>query len=150
MVERERKFLLKYLPEGLSGRKLEQAYLFVEGNRHARVRIADDCTAWLTIKTVKNHIERDEFEYEIPVKDARDLMLGIDARVEKTRYSTEFHGNHVDIDVYPDGSGVVEIEFGDEEPLIPDYCGDEITGEPLWSNLNMALANARKKSGLNQ
>ncbi|RMD84543.1 MAG: CYTH domain-containing protein, partial [Lentisphaerae bacterium] len=40
-----------------------------------RVRICDDRHAWLTIKTPRRGIVRDEFEYAIPVEDARQLLL---------------------------------------------------------------------------
>ena len=47
----------------------------------------------------------------------------------------------VDIDVYPDGRTSAEIEYEIEIINIPDYCGEEITGNKEWSNLNIAKKN---------
>ena len=61
--------------------------------------------------------------------------------LEKTRYKTTFEGNKVDIDVYPDGRTSAEIEYEIGIVNIPDYCGEEITGNKEWSNLNIAKKN---------
>ena len=51
----------------------------------------------------------------------------------------------MDIDIYPNGPSVVEIEYKQELVQIPDYCGVEITGNPKYSNINIA----KEQSGLN-
>ena len=54
------------------GAAIRQAYVFVGDDRSCRVRIVDETTARLTIKTGRG-IDRGEFEYEIPLQDAEDL-----------------------------------------------------------------------------
>jgi CYTH domain-containing protein len=48
------------------------------------------------------------------------------------------------MDVYKDGRMVVEIEYEDELDELPDYCGEEVTGKREWSNIQMALDNAKQ------
>ena len=69
------------------------------------------------------------------------MQSSTDIKLEKTRYKTTFEGNKVDIDVYPDGRTSAEIEYEIEIINIPDYCGEEITGNKEWSNLNIAKKN---------
>ncbi len=75
------------------------------------------------------------------IQDANHLYQSTDIKLEKTRYKTTFEGNKVDIDVYPDGRTSAEIEYEIEVINIPDYCGEEITGNKEWSNLNIAKKN---------
>lgn len=144
MIEQERKFLLKELPEGLLPKHILQGYLCIEGKRHLRIRIIDDEKATLTFKTEKTDWSRDEFEYEVPLEDAKALMAGTQRRLTKIRFSTVFGPHHIDIDVYPDGLAVVEIEFTEPITDLPSYCGDEVTGQPQYSNLQIALSQERK------
>ncbi len=140
MIEQERKFLLKSLPEGLTPKHIIQGYLCIEGKRHLRIRIVDDREATLTFKTEKTDWLREEFEYNIPLEDGKALLASTRRQVTKTRYSTSFGPHHIDIDVYPNGLAVVEIEFTEPISALPAYCGEEITGQPQYSNMQMALA----------
>lgn len=147
-IEKERKFKLKWLPEGLPCVKIRQGYVMFDGKKHMRVRIMDDYMSRLTIKTILTPTERVEYEYDIPLKDAEEMYAATNIKLEKTRYITLFEGNHVDIDVYPNGLGVVEIEYTDYNPIInvPSYCGVEVTGQKKYSNIAMAKRNAKKTS----
>ena len=69
-----------------------QGYLNRDKQRTVRVRIADD-QAWLTIKGVSTGATRAEFEYPIPVDDARQLLALCDGPiVRKTRRVVEHAG----------------------------------------------------------
>jgi adenylate cyclase len=138
MTEQERKFLLVSMPKTDSTIKIKQGYLMFEGNKHLRVRIIDDQKAYLTFKTIHTAKVRTEYEYEIPISDAIEMFNNCDCRLEKTRHKTSFEGNIVDIDIYPDGLSVVEIEYENELLSLPDYCGKEITGLPEYSNVSIA------------
>src|SRR5690606_20271523 len=89
-------------------------------------------------------ISRDEFEYDIPVADAKDLIgsaLGI--VLEKTRYEVEHEGFTWEVDVYAgayEGLVVAEVELEHEEqqPPLPSWIGHEVTGDRRFSNLVMA------------
>ena len=146
MIEKERKFILKELPkEGAVDciKHIKQAYLFLDGPNHLRVRIQND-EAFLTYKSIISDLIKKEYEYQIPMSDALELYEMTKIRVEKVRYSTTFNGNVVDMDVYKDGRMVVEIEYEDELDELPDYCGEEVTGKREWSNIQMALDNAKQ------
>ena len=65
-------------------------------------------------------------------------IMATNVKLEKTRYKTTFEGNKVDIDIYPDGRSSAEIEYEIELVNLPDYCGEEITGNKEWSNLSIA------------
>ena len=90
-TEIERKFLVNgdaFMREAVESHRLVQGYICRESGRTVRVRIADD-KAYLTIKgrSSDNGMSRMEWEMEIPVDDARELMIlcqgGI---IDKTRY----------------------------------------------------------------
>ena len=137
--ELERKFILNELPQGLEYKNIKQAYLMFDGNQHLRVRIIDDKEAWLTFKVFHSIIVRTEYEYAIPLKDAAEMFNSSNCKLEKKRYSTEYMGNKVDIDVYPSGKSIVELEFEEELVNIPPYCGKEVTGMKEWSNVWIAM-----------
>src|SRR5665648_1024041 len=90
-LEIERKFLVdstKWTPTG-QGTSLIQAYLSIDPNPTVRIRIAGE-KAFLTIKGRSETISRPEFEYEIPVDDAAEMLkLAISNPVEKNRQSTD-------------------------------------------------------------
>ena len=145
MIEKEKKFILKYLPTGLIPIKIKQGYLMFDKKKQFRVRIIDDKKAYIAYKVKIDKNTRSEFEYEIPISDAINLYNSTDIKLEKTRYKTTFEGNIVDIDVYPDGMKVVEVEYENELVSIPPYCGDEVTGNKSFSNLSIAKINKLKK-----
>lgn len=144
MIEQERKFILKYLPEYSETFTIKQGYLMLSDNRNLTVRIVGDNFAFITFKISKSDTLRDEYEYKIPYKDGIELYNSCLHNINKTRYVTTFNGNHVDIDVYENGKAVVEIEFEDELKELPPYCGDEVTGVKEWSNIWMAMHNNKK------
>ena len=77
--EIERKFLVSFLPEGMSGTTMRQGYLQPEKERAVRVRtIKKDGSkkGFLTIKGIgsESGMSRYEFETEIPISDADHLL----------------------------------------------------------------------------
>ncbi|HEX8490121.1 MAG TPA: hypothetical protein VF626_03815, partial [Chthoniobacterales bacterium] len=66
-------------------------------------------------------------------------------RLVKTRYEIPFGDRVVEIDLYGgkhEGLVVAEVEFDDEESAInfrpPDWLGDDVTGDPRYSNQLLA------------
>jgi adenylate cyclase len=142
MIEKERKFLLKQLPSDLYYmERIQQGYLMFDGNKHLRVRIIDDNIGFITIKTILSDTTKIEYEYEISLSDAIEMMNSTEIKLRKVRYKTLFVGNSVDIDIYENGLSVVEIEYDDELVNIPDYCGEEVTGKKEYSNIQIAKNN---------
>ena len=127
--EKERKFILKYLPENINiPVKIKQAYLMLNGEdkTQLRVRIVErniyNIDAYICYKKCLDSTSRDEYEYEIPIIDAFELFNSSKYQLTKERYQFMYKGNNVDIDIYPNGLAVVEIEFEDELTEIPDFC----------------------------
>ncbi len=144
-IETERKFLVKgeFKPEVFKSYRITQGYLSLSPGRTVRVRIRDD-KGFLTIKGSRNEsgLSRFEWEKEIPVDEARELLKLADAGViDKTRHLVkntdgvhtwevdEFHGDN-------EGLTVAEVELGDEdEPFDkPQWLGEEVSGDSRYCN----------------
>ena len=126
------------------GAAIRQAYVFVGDDRSCRVRIVDETTARLTIKTGRG-IDRGEFEYEIPLQDAEDLAAErFGALIEKRRYRIP-HGDHiVELDVFEGALaglvlGEIELSSADTKMTLPDYLGEDVTDDPSYTNARLAL-----------
>lgn len=146
--EIERKFLVsgdrwRRLADGGTG--LRQAYILAMDDRSVRVRISGGKRAQLTTKISKSAVVREEFEYDIPLDDAEDMMRqAIGGVIEKTRYHVPHGGFTWEIDVYQgDLRGLiiaeVEMESETDRPPIPDWIGREVTGNYRYSNHYLAL-----------
>jgi adenylate cyclase len=144
-MEIERKFLLvndDWRQSGIKGLHLSQGYLNEEGNT-VRVRTADD-KGYLTIKSKTKGISRMEFEYEIPLGDAMQLLtLSQTPVVEKYRYRIPFEGHLWEVDEFcGDNSGLVvaEVELkSEEEPYVkPAWIGEEVSADKRYRNTNLA------------
>ena len=149
MIESERKFKLKFLPSGLESVEIKQAYLMLGEGKQLRVRITQSATDIKSYICYKANVggsltDKHEYEYQIPNEDALELYNSTNIRLFKTRYKTKYQACQVDIDIYPNGLQVVEIETpaGVELTHLPDYCGDELTGLREYSNIKLALLNA--------
>jgi adenylate cyclase len=144
--EIERKFLVKGEFKGLSIGQTEitQAYLSVDPDRIVRLRITGD-KAFITIKTAagKTSIVRDEWEFPVTLADANEILnICLPGRILKTRYIVPFSNNNFEVDVFHgrnEGLVIAEIELGNEneEPALPDWLGEEVTGQPEYYNSNL-------------
>ena len=143
--EIERKFLV--VGDGWRGRAsgtvIRQGYLCSEKTRSVRVRIADD-RGTLTIKGTAVGAVRAEYEYEIPVGEAEELLdrLCEQPLIQKTRYVVVDADATWEIDVFAgDNTGLIvaEIELEDEgqHVTLPAWVGEEITGDPRYLNANL-------------
>lgn len=139
--EIERKFLVDAEGWGKQGNPVEmcQAYLTIDSKKIIRVRIAAD-KAFITIKGNQEGITRDEFEYEVPVADAFQMMKMCEGNtVEKTRYNYNFAGKLWEIDVFHganNGLIVAEIELeSEDEPFEkPHWIREEVSTEVKYYN----------------
>lgn len=145
-TETERKFLVKNEFRHLAVReiKITQAYLSIDPQKTIRIRLADS-KAFLTVKSrpQKNSITRNEWEVEIPVNDAQEMMsICLPGRIVKTRYLVPFGTHTFEIDVFHEkneGLVVAEIELNSDNESFdkPDWLGDEVTGMPQYYNANL-------------
>jgi len=146
-TEIERKFLLQsdaWRDEVRDSVRLVQGYL-ARGDRSAiRIRIKGD-EAELNIKKTLDGINRLEFEYQIPVGDAREILdqVALKPLIDKTRHHV-VRGNHLwEIDeFYGDNAGLVvaEIELGnaDEDFERPAWLGEEVSLDQRYYNSNLS------------
>ena len=146
--EIERKFLVRtdgWRAKAVSKAILKQAYVASMDDRSVRVRILDDSSARLTMKIGRSALTRDEFEYDIPVSDAEELMENaIGIVIEKTRYRVPHEGFIWEVDVFGGalaGLVVAELETPEDVPdeMLPDWLGREVTGEQKFYNASLAL-----------
>lgn len=144
-LEIEHKYLVKndsYKALATSFSRISQGYLCREPKRTVRVRIRDN-EGYLTIKGKNSGSVREEYEYRIPYEDAKRMMSMCEPPViEKTRYIVPFAGHIWEIDEFAgDRCGLVtaevELSSGDEEYLIPDFVGENVTGNPSYYNSNL-------------
>lgn len=144
--ETERKFLVKSEFRHLAVREIRiiQTYLSIDPQKTIRIRIADE-KAFLTVKSrpQKNTITRNEWEVEIPLIDAREMMsICLPGRIVKTRFLVPSGIHTFEIDVFHEkneGLIVAEIELNSDDESFdkPDWLGDEVTGESQYYNANL-------------
>lgn len=146
MKEIERKFLVEseeYKHQSFKSKHMVQGYLSRDVDATVRVRIVDD-SAVITIKSRNRSMTRDEWEYNIPVEDAQAMLEKCckGTVIEKTRYLINY-GNHVwEVDEFKNPAGVstvaeIELKSEDEQFQIPEFVGEEVTGDPKYYNSNI-------------
>ncbi len=124
---------------------LVQGYLLRDERSAIRVRIKDS-RAELNIKKSLDGIHRLEYEYEIPLVDAREIIEHVALRplIEKTRHHV-IHGGHLwEIDEFADeNSGLIiaEIELDDDAEVFdrPAWLGEEVSLDPRYYNSNLSI-----------
>lgn len=143
--ETERKFLVKGQGwrEGASGIPFRQGYLSAAGDCVVRVRTAGE-KATLTVKGRKTGLSCPEYEYAIPLCEAKELLDRLCRRplIEKTRYRIEFMGMTWEIDEFEgenEGLIIAEVELDDENQHIeiPEWAGREVSLDPKYWNVNL-------------
>lgn len=152
-VEIERKFLLAgdgWRAEVERTQPMAQGYLndlgvLDGGLQKASVRVRiEGPSAFLNIKSAQAGPSRLEFDYPVPVEDARQLLeLCVGGVVRKRRHSVR-HGGHLwEIDEFEgDNAGLVvaeiELDAVDEAFERPDWLGAEVTELKRYYNLALA------------
>jgi CYTH domain-containing protein len=148
--EIERKFLVAsetWRKKAGKGKKIRQAVILSEGDRFLRIRAIDGRRARLTLKIGISGLSRHEFEYDVPIDDAEELLdLANGGRISKTRYEVRHAGYTWEIDVYDgelEGLVVAEVEMKSEQdqPELPPWLGREVTGDSRYSNQALAAGS---------
>lgn len=159
--EIERKFLvdgISKVPVG-DAYRITQGYLNLDPERTVRVRIyskpGDDQRGSSGVITIKGKstpdgLARPEWEYEIPVNDAWEMIKLCTGVIDKTRYNTWHESRLWEIDVFHgdnDGLVVAEIELNSvleieltsvsKGFIVPPWIGTEVTGDPKYYNSNL-------------
>lgn len=149
--EIEDRFLVFNLPSlaGLKPQKILQGYLH-QGGKGAtvRVRTIDDQMGLLTVKGKRQAGARAEFEYPVPVQDARDMLrLCGPATLSKDRYLLPGpDGRTWELDIFTGrhaGLVIAEIELdyaGQPYAKVP-WAGPDISDDGRLGNAAIARSN---------
>jgi CYTH domain-containing protein len=140
--EIERKFLVvgDSWKTGIKVQNIKQGYLSTENERVVRVRLIDD-KAYLTIKGINVGIARVEFEYEIPAKEAEQILLNLCEKpvIEKLRYTIKYIDHLWTVDEFKaenEGLILAEIELKSEQEYFekPNWLGKEVSSDLRYYN----------------
>lgn len=144
-IERKFKVTGDFHPYVIRSCRICQGYLNSAPERTVRIRMKGD-KGYITVKGLSsgNGMSRYEWEKEIPVEDAMDLLrLCEKGMIDKTRHIVEvIEGNIANIfeidEFHGDNEGLViaEIELASEEEefLRPQWLGEEVTSDPRYYN----------------
>lgn len=144
--EIERKFLVAdadaAIAAATSSCRIRQGYLSAAKEATVRVRVCDN-KGYITVKSPNRGAERGEWEYEIPLADANELLgLSRTRIIDKTRYVIPFAGHTWELDVFasPQELVIAEVELAsvDEKIECPQWVGNEVTSDPQYYNSNLA------------
>ena len=146
-LEIERKYLVTSSEEfkaSSNASDILQVYLATSEKMSIRVRI-DGMTASMAIKSKVSHRVCREYEYNIPIDEARSIMkLDEFPSISKTRYQVENKGHTWEIDEFHEvniGLVIAEIELGHEDEAfdLPSWLGEEVTEDMRYLNSNLAI-----------
>ena len=145
-LEIEYKFLVKndlWRSNVISETRLQQGYLANQKNASVRIRTGNG-KAHLNIKSTTLGIRRLEFEYEIPLADAREMLreIAIQPFIDKTRYIVRNGAHDWELDVFEgENHGLIvaelELESEDEPFELPEWAGEEVSGDVKYYNVNL-------------
>jgi adenylate cyclase len=146
-LEIERKFLV--ISDGWralakESAALKQGYLSSNAKATVRVRTKDDRQAVLTLKGAADGLTRAEYEYSIPIEDARELLVMAEPHViEKRRYLVPFGGLVWEVDEFSGyHAGLVlaevELERDDQVVVLPDWVGEDVSSLDQYNNASLA------------
>lgn len=143
--EIERKFLVTSdeYKKSTPGIFIRQGFISNTLGRVVRVRIYGE-EAYLTVKGIQKGITRSEFEYKIPIADAKEMLekICLKPTIEKHRYRIEYEGMTWEVDEFHgDNEGLllaeIELESEDQPFVKPSWVGDEVTDDSRYYNVNL-------------
>jgi adenylate cyclase len=122
---------------------IRQGYLLTDVDKTIRVRLKGE-KGFITIKGKTTGAVRDEYEYEIPVNEAHELLDKFAvSELFKRRYEIEYSGKTWEVDLFEgvhQGLILAEIELSSESETFekPDWVGEEVTGDVRYYNSYLA------------
>ncbi|MDD2413279.1 MAG: CYTH domain-containing protein [Bacteroidales bacterium] len=144
--EIERKFLVNHDLWDSSVAKesyhIIQGYIQKDKDKTIRIRIRDE-EAFLTIKSKSEGIKRFEFEYQIPISDAKLMLSKFTKKfIEKTRFIVEFGGKIWEVDEFEGNNkglllAEIELEAEDEPFEKPEWVAEEVSLDMRYHNSNL-------------
>lgn len=141
MMEIERKFLIKELPENLDQypcRHIEQGYL----STNPVVRIRKDNGKYELTYKGKGAMVREEYNLPLTKSSYEHLKGKIDGRlIAKKRYMIPFGDYTIELDIFEGELApltLAEVEFPSEELansfVFPDWFSEDVTFSKLYHN----------------
>ena len=144
--EIERKYLVNHSEwqkvEKSSGQQYRQGYILTDPHKTIRVRQTPE-KGFLTIKGLSVGATRPEYEYEIPLIEAIELLDNFSiSELSKVRYTLAYKNKIWEVDEFlGENSGLIvaEIELMSETEHvdIPLWVGQEVTGQEKYYNSNL-------------
>ena len=145
-LEIERKFLVQKASflSSIYGKDMVQGFILTKKEKSVRVRITGE-KATLTVKGETFGSVRQEFEYPIPVEEAREMLFLCERPlIDKCRYEIPWGSLIWEVDVFHgenEGLIVAEIELPEVDYYLdlPEWIGEEVTSDPRYFNSNLIL-----------
>jgi CYTH domain-containing protein len=123
---------------------IRQGYLLITDETTIRVRYTET-KGTMTIKGKQQGISRDEYEYEIPLDEAKEIFeIHCQKTLSKNRYKIPLGSLVWEVDEYINNLSaliIAEVELGNENQKIdnlPEWIGDEVTTDIKFSNAFLA------------
>ena len=145
-IEIERKFLIKEIPKNCEQKiYIKQYYIHVDDKFVQRLRFFDNQKTIMSLKQNCAGLSRYEFEYEIPLEDAKKIVSMTNSIfIEKIRHIMYYESMKWEIDEFlgnNKGLLIAEVELEDENQKIklPDWIVKEVTNQNKYFNYNLAL-----------
>lgn len=149
----ERRFLVREMGflSGLQGEAITQGYVSKEaGCISTRVRLRGT-HATLALESTHNGTSHSEFEYQIPLDDAVEILDKHCAgcTISLTRYRVEFAQQVFTVDVFHGRhAGLViariVLQRPDQSLIPPPWLGPEVTDETRYGDFALALLQAKR------
>lgn len=146
-TEIERKFLVDsdgWKESVVDQTPMRQGYFETGPMSTVRVRIQGD-EARLTIKGPTVGFSRAEYEYPIPVEDAREMLdiFCAERQVEKVRFDVRHAGHLWEVDVFEGANAglvlaEIELDRPDEAFEMPEWIGEEVSKDSRYRNASLA------------
>ena len=116
-----------------------QGFITKSKESTVRIRIKNEA-AFLTIKGKTVGITRSEFEYEIPVSDAEQMLLEFtEKKIRKKRFIIPFKGHNWEVDVFEGHlSGLIlaelEVQSENEKFELPNWVTKNVSEDERYYN----------------
>jgi adenylate cyclase len=123
----------------------KQGYLSSQVTSSIRIRTSND-RGWLNIKSATIGTQRHEYEYEIPLADANEILSTLCKKplIEKTRHFVKNNDNIWEIDeFYGDNQGLIvaeiELTATGQDFEKPHWIGKDVTHDRRYYNNNLSI-----------
>ncbi|MFO7603725.1 MAG: CYTH domain-containing protein [Gammaproteobacteria bacterium] len=142
--EIEKKFLLRnadWRAAVQRSRQFIQGYLLGSEQASVRIRLEGE-QAYINIKSATLGVSRDEYEYAIPLQDAREMLERLCEKplIAKIRHEVMYASKKWEIDEFQQenaGLIVAEVELTsvDEPVIMPPWVGEEVSADTRYYNV---------------